>query len=187
MKHVQIIDLGWNRIIEELRKADNSFTKVGFPEGKPVGSAIKKKKTKLEGYANMSEVATVGVFNEFGTEQKVTKKQSGFLHHIGLHKQPGDTIKVKPRPFMSTSFDENLQGLDNLKNKLYDKIIKGQSTTHRALKVIGEWMTTKIKKKIRDLKDPPNTPFTIANKKSSNPLIDTGQMINSVTHTEVIR
>lgn len=185
MKHVKIVDLGWNRIIEELRKADNSFTKVGFPEGKPIGSA--RKKTKLEGYANMSEVATVGVFNEFGTEQTVTSKQSKFLHYIGLHKQPGSKLKVKPRPFMSTSFDENLQGLNNLKNKLYDKIIKGQFTTKHALKVIGEWMTTKIKKKIRDIKDPPNTPFTIANKKSSNPLIDTAQMINSVTHTEVIK
>jgi len=39
-----------------------------------------------------------------------------------------------------------------------------------------------IREAIIALEDPPNAPATIAKKKSSNPLIDTGHMKDSVTH-----
>jgi len=55
-----------------------------------------------------------------------------------------------------------------------------------ALSEVGEWMTAKTKAKIRGLKSPPNAASTIKRKKSSNPLIDTGQMINSIQHVEHI-
>jgi hypothetical protein len=37
-----------------------------------------------------------------------------------------------------------------------------------------------VRKAIRDLDSPPNAESTIKAKGSSNPLIDTGQMINSI-------
>jgi hypothetical protein len=38
-----------------------------------------------------------------------------------------------------------------------------------------------VQKKIRQITIPPNSPRTIAEKKSSKPLIDFGQMVQSVT------
>mgnify|MGYP000737125208 CR=1 FL=1 len=48
-------------------------------------------------------------------------------------------------------------------------------------------MEKATRKKVIDIKQPPNHPVTIARKKSDNPLINTGQMVNSLTHVEVIK
>ena len=42
-----------------------------------------------------------------------------------------------------------------------------------------------VQRTIRNLSDPPNSPITIHNKKSSNPLIDTGRLRQSVTYKVV--
>lgn len=162
MAKIIVKDFGWNRITHELKLMDNSFTKVGFPENSQVGKP--RKKVKGEKIATeMSEVAAIAAFNEWGTKN------------------------IPSRPFMSTSFDENLQGLNRLKAKLYIEIVNGRMGVSQALSIIGEFMVSKTKKKIRDISSPPNAPSTIKKKKSANPLIDTGQMINSVTHVEVIK
>lgn len=45
---------------------------------------------------------------------------------------------------------------------------------------LGEVAQNDVRKAIRDLDSPPNAESTIKAKGSSNPLIDTGQMINSI-------
>lgn len=167
-------DLGWGRIVQELLLAQGSYTKVGFPVDAAPGAPRKKVIKGRKIASDMSEIAQIAAFNEWGTG--VTSGRSG-----------GTIMYIPPRPFMSTSIDENRVQLNELIDKLYFQIIAGNMTTRRALQIIGEWMTTKTKKKIRDIKDPPNAPETIRRKRSSNPLIDTAQMINSVTHVEVIK
>ena len=51
----------------------------------------------------------------------------------------------------------------------------------QALGLVGSFVASLISKKIVDIKSPPNSPKTIEDKKSSNPLIDTGQLKNSIT------
>jgi len=46
----------------------------------------------------------------------------------------------------------------------------------------GQAAVNAIKRAIVDLKDPPNAPKTVAAKGSSNPLIDTSHMLQSVTY-----
>jgi len=167
-------DFGWTKISRELKLMDGSYTKVGFPEN----AEVKKPSKKIKGEkvaTDMSEIAIVAAFNEFGTSGTKSSRSGG------------SSVKIPPRPFMSTSFDESMDGLNRLKQKLYIKIINGEITLKVALSIIGEYMVAKTKKKIRDIKSPPNAPSTIKKKKSSNPLIDSGQMINSVTHVEVLK
>jgi len=116
-----------------------------------------------EPYAGGKNVAEIAFDNEFGTG------------------------RIPARPFMSTSFDENRTKINDLISKEYDKILSGTMTTKKALALTGEWMTGVVKKKITDIKEPKNAPFTIKMKKSSNPLIDTGHMRASITHAEVLK
>ena len=174
MAKLLIKDFGWNRIQKELRLIDNSYTKIGFPENANVKPPIKKVKGQKIS-TSMSEIAQIAAFNEWGTEAGRSKRSGGSI------------LNIPPRPFMSTSFDENLKGINSLRNKLWDQIILGQISTRKALKILGEYMTDKTKRKIKTLREPPNALSTIKKKKSSNPLIDKGQMINSVTHTETVR
>lgn len=184
---VQVIDHGWERIKREIRLANNSFTKVGFPEQATVSQASKKIKG-VNAATNMTEMSMRAAFNEWGVEMIVTEKQARFLHLIGLHMRPGSIIRIPARPFMSTSFDESIMLLNRLRNKLYVRMTEGRMTTRQALSLIGEFMVARTKKKIREINTPPNHPVTIARKSgSTNPLIATSQMINTVTHVEVMR
>lgn len=175
---VIVKDLGWGNITRSLAQADNSYTKVGFPQDARPGKPNKKKIKGHDIATNMTEIATIAAFNEWGTKSTTSSRSGGI--NIG-------SGSIPPRPFMSTSFDENKSDLQIVKKKLYQAIIDGKINTPEALKIIGEWMTNKVKAKIRSLRTPPNAPYTIRKKKSSNPLIDLGQMINSVTHTETIK
>lgn len=53
--------------------------------------------------------------------------------------------------------------------------------TNQDAGLIGAFVTGQIQKQIVKLKDPPNSPRTIAQKKSANPLIDTSVMLRAVT------
>jgi len=158
-------DLGWARILQELRKIDNSYSKVGFPENADVKPGSKKKNKKgIKPIGSMSELATLAAWLNFGTKRN-----------------------PKSWPFMFLSFVNNVPALINLRNKLYIKITKGTMTTEQALMLMGEFMTAKLKKEITNLRSPALEPETVKRKKSSNPLIDTAVMRNSITHVEVIK
>ncbi len=49
------------------------------------------------------------------------------------------------------------------------------------LDTLGQMLSGKIKKYARDLSDPPNTSAASETKGSSNPLKDTGSMINGIS------
>jgi hypothetical protein len=182
---LKINDKGWNRIKAELALCKKSYTKVGLPSDGKVG-AVSSPKSDLHKYYDMSEVATVAAFQEFGTSQVVTPKQAAFLNFKGFNVKVGTIIKTPKREFVSTSFDENLESLKIMVDNLYNQILEGRIGTIMALKILGEFGVAKMKLKIQQITTPPLHPFTIKNKKSSKPLIDTGQTINSIQHTEII-
>lgn len=96
------------------------------------------------------------------------------------------TKNAPARPFLRTSFDENRQRINNVISGEYDKVVNGISTVKRSLNLIGLFGVDLIQQKIRAIHFPPNSPRTIAIKKSSKPLIDFGQMIQSVRHKVVL-
>ena len=90
------------------------------------------------------------------------------------------TREIPARPFMRTSFDENMQRINNFILSEYDDVLTGKSNTRRSLNRIGLLGVDLVQVKIRSITNPPNSPKTIALKRSSKPLIDFGQMIQSV-------
>ena len=151
------VDLGMGDIERELTKLNGSYVLVGFQEGSVTKSQTKDGRKKKAGLS-MPEIAAA---NEFGTNT------------------------IPARPFMRTSSDENKQRIDTAIQGEYVKITQGKSTVKRSLTALGVFMVDKIKMKIRAIQSPPNSPRTIAKKKSSKPLIDFGQMIQSV-HAKVV-
>jgi hypothetical protein len=106
--------------------------------------------------------------------------------HVKAENEFGTQI-IPARPFMSTSFDENKALINRAIQGEYKKIAGGNGTTERSLGLIGQLMTKLIVQKIRAIVSPPNSPRTIAIKKSSKPLIDFGQMIQSVRYKVVLK
>lgn len=84
---------------------------------------------------------------------------------------------VPPRPFFTNVIDG---GKDY--HTEYKQYIDDGYTAMEALNLLGESMKQDIQREIIDLREPPNSPATIAKKGSSNPLVDTGHMGDSVTY-----
>lgn len=161
---VRDIDHGWRRIVKEVRKMDNAHVKVGFPIDKHAKVTSKSMK-KVGGPLVMLEIIVIAAVHEFGAPKK----------------------NIPERSFMRTAFDENIPEIEAIKSREYDRIITGKSGIYRSLDKIGVWFTAKVKKKIKDIKIPPLKPATVKRKGSSNPLIDSGQMIQSVQHVVAMK
>jgi hypothetical protein len=95
--------------------------------------------------------------------------------------------RIPPRPFLRNAFDKNVKNINTFKKKLVTKLINRETSPKKALALLGEFITNKVKTEIRNLKYPPNALSTILKKGSDNPLIDEGQLIQSIEHIEVIR
>lgn len=85
-------------------------------------------------------------------------------------------IGVPERPFMIPAGNKAANKIINITVKS----IAGGMDESQALSKAGELFVGFIQKEITNLKEPPNSPATIAKKGSSNPLIDTGLMRSKV-------
>lgn len=147
-------DMGLEAVVADLESINNSFVTVGFQEGTVTRSQTKGQRSKKAGLS-MPQIAAQ---NEFGAG------------------------KIPARPFMRPAVDNNRDKINRAIAGEYNKILEGTRTVKESLDLIGQLMTKLIQRQIRLTLTPPNAPYTIAQKKSDHPLIDFGQMVQSVRH-----
>lgn len=151
--------------------------------------------TDEEGAGEMT-VAAIAFVHEFGAEidhpggtpyiiveggmARFVKK--GSTEAEGAKVTKPHKIVIPERSFMRTTIKEKKKAVIALQKKLLVQIRKGEMTIEKGLGLIGQFMADAMSKKIVKLKSPPNSPATIRRKGSSNPLVDTGQMKNSITY-----
>lgn len=157
MNVVEDIDRGWKNLKADMKRLNNSYTKVGVQQGE-----LHKSED-----GEISDLVKIAAQNEFGTRH------------------------IPSRPFMRNAFSKNRLKLSVLQDKLIYKMIHNEISPRRALSIMGEFMTNKVKLEIKTLKTPPNAPSTIKKKTvggkiGDNPLIDQGHLVQSITHTEFI-
>ena len=153
---LMVVDRGWNKIMRELKLTDRSYVKVGVQAGEMHKPSSKGSKPK-----DTTDMVKIAVTNEFGS------------------------VGVPERSFLRSTTDEQQRNLGIMKAEAIRKITTGRTSVKRELKTIGLHLEGEVKKKIKNLRTPPNSLATIARKGSSNPLIDTNQLrdsIKSVVH-----
>lgn len=112
--------------------------------------------------------------------QEGNKEIEGLLVSQYMFWNEFGTKYIPERPFMRNWFDSNLNQIKNFIKNLYTKVLDGKITANRALNLLGQYAQDGIRKSILNTTTPPNAPSTIKRKKSSHPLIDTGQALNSI-------
>lgn len=129
-----------------------------------------KKRFKTPGFVD------VGIIDA-GTHPSgdITVAGIGFAHEFG-------TANLPERSFMRSTIQEKKKDIISLQKKLLGSIVKGVMKVEAGLGLIGEFVAGAIKEKIVSIDSPPNIPATIKRKGSSNPLIDTSQMKNSIIY-----
>ena len=151
-----------------------------IPEISSTARTISNRKVKV-GALQGSHAWLAGI-HEYGCDIPVTPKMRAFLHSQGLHLSPSTTvIKIPERSFLRTGHDKNVDRIIEQTERALGLVLGGKMTVDDMLDLYGQQMATAIKLYIRDLKSPANHPFTIEQKGSSNPLVDTGGLIDSIT------
>jgi hypothetical protein len=141
----------WDKIEKEIEKTKFSFVEVGYPTSDA-------KKVNHDGEEEENTVVEVAALMEFGS--------------------PAD--KIPPRPTLIPTFDEQKGKAFEALKSFYGEVLEGKKTTEQALSLIGLFLQRKVVEKINNLFSPPLSRVTIELKGSSKPLIDTGQMRQSV-------
>ena len=104
----------------------------------------------------------------------ITVAGIGFAHEFG-------TSTIPERSFMRSTIKEKKKEIVDLQKKLLKKVQSGEMDINKALGLVGAFAAGLISQKIVSIKSPPNSAATIKKKGSSNPLVDTGQLKNSIT------
>ena len=134
-----------------------------------------KKKLKDQG-------VSVGVQQSAGVHDEsdgVTVAQVGFWNEFGTENTP-------ERSFMRSTVADNRQKYRQIMQKIVNKEVKLISTGKvsqfdRDLGRLGQVVQNDIQGKMVSIRTPPNAESTKAQKKGvGNPLIDTGQLLNSI-------
>lgn len=112
-------------------------------------------------YPDGTSVILVGIWNEFGT-------------------------RANPeRSFLRAAMREHRQKYRRIVKRLLARVTSGTLSAQAALELLGTEAAADVRTMVVAVSEPPNAPETIARKGSSNPLIDTGHMRQSITHQVV--
>lgn len=133
-----------------------------------------------------STVLMIASVQEFGCKIDVTPKMRAYLHSQGLHLKASTTqINIPERSFIRSGFDEQKGRYEKQAAKLLDKVLHLELPVDTFFDTLGEYVAGQLQTYLTDISTPANHPFTVANKESTNPLIDSGRMRQAITHRVV--
>ena len=107
----------------------------------------------------------------------LTNADLAMIHEFGspAHNIPERSVLRKP-------LINNAEAVANLAKNAIGKFIAGEMSLETALGYVGEEAKGISKEAVTNGISPALKPATIKHKKSSKPLIDTGQLLNSITY-----
>ncbi len=151
MSETRDIDRGFKDIKRELTRLQGMAVSVGF-QGQ-TGS-----EPAGDGFGEAT-IADVAIFNEFGT------------------------VDIPERPFMRIAFDGHQGDIADFIEARVADVLDRKLTANQAASQVGIFFASLVQRTITEAAGwaAPNAPETIEQKGSSSPLIDTGQMRQSVT------
>lgn len=131
------------------------------------------------------ENAWLAGIHEYGCHIQVTPKMRAWFARNGYPlKKTTTEIVIPERSFLRAGFDENAEGVVEMYEEALGNALGGTMPASLFLQGIGLELATKIKTYARNLSSPPDSRMTTERKGSSNPLVKTGGMIESI-HYEV--
>lgn len=122
-----------------------------------------------------NRVVNVGVPEGKREEDGTPVAMIAAVHEFGSPSQG-----IPERPFLRVAVQRNRQKYVRLNRINLVKMLRGQAAVEQALGQLGEMAKGDVQTEIRSGDFAPLKPATIKRKGSSRPLIDTGQMVQSI-------
>lgn len=151
-----------------------------FPAMDRAAAELNGRKMEVGVYGEQAWLAGI---HEYGCKIKVTDKMRAYLHSQGLHlKTSTEYITIPERAFLRTGYDQGKDVMVNQAEAVLPSVLDGRMDPTQFLEMIGLILSSNIKDYATALDNPPNHPFTKERKGSSNPLVNTGDMIGAITY-----
>ncbi|NIQ92381.1 MAG: hypothetical protein GWN93_26745 [Deltaproteobacteria bacterium] len=173
---VEVVDRGWNLIVKQLDIAHNSYAKIGV---------LQK--------AGMHDGVIPGKTQSVKPEKSGRKKNPITIAHLAtIHEFGVQSRNIPERPFMKIAFDSNRDKIFKKKADLLGQVYDGRLTVKKALKKLGLFHEGNVKAVFRSgklpaLKQSTIKAKTVRGKRGTTPLIDTGQLRQSIASEVVIK
>ncbi len=143
-------------LVQELQELANSHVEIGLLSGKAE-----------------TEYLMIGGVNEFGATIERMGKNGPY------------TITIPERSYIRSGFDTHERDITDKLKLLLDGLLAGQTSAATVYDMIGVQVMDYLKEYLFALSEPPNAPSTIRQKGSSNPLMDTGKLKDSINYKVV--
>lgn len=135
------------------------------------------------------EHAWLAPIHEYGLKIKVTDgtvpgegNMRGFLMSQGVFLKKSTThINIPERSFLRAGYDANRDKVMKKAQEVLKDVASGKTTERGWCQAVGAHLRDSIKDYATELNSPGNHPFTVDRKGSSNPLVDSGDMIGGIT------
>lgn len=161
----KVVKNDFPKVVKELKVASGSAVEVGVLKG---------------GHAWLAGI------HEYGCTITVTPKMRAWLHYQGVHlKKETTQIVIPERSFLRTGYDQNRAEVLSHASKLLADVAAGTMSADQMLKGVGLELSSAIRDYALELSSPANSGMTTGRKGSSNPLVDTGDMIGGIDYRVV--
>jgi phage gpG-like protein len=135
----------------------------------------------LRRLAKSREVVRVGILDD---SPKKAREGDGGRYNLevaAVHEFGAPAAGIPQRSFIRATVDLNAGEIARLQHATMTAYVQGKVTLRQGLDRIGMKVAAMMQKRIAAGIDPPLSPATVAKKKSSTPLVDTGQLRSAVT------
>lgn len=153
-----------------------------FPKMAATLAELDGKKVSV-GVLGGGENAWLASIHEYGCTIEVTPKMRNYLAATGLHLKKTTThITIPERAFLRTGYDQSKDEIIKKAEAILKDVVGGKMSADQFLEMVGLIMKSRIQDYARDLDSPPNHPYTVERKGSSNPLVNSGDMIGAISY-----
>jgi phage gpG-like protein len=122
------------------------------------------------------------VNHEMGPLQENAKTPLKIAEIATIHEFGAPEAGIPERSMLRANDFKNKKKYLQVINRLTTEVFEGKMKPINVLEVVGLMVVSDVKNRIREGIEPALKPETIRRKGSSKPLIDTGQLVNSVSH-----
>lgn len=127
------------------------------------------------------EHAWLAGIHEYGCNIPVTPKLRAFMHYNGIHLKKSTTqIIIPERSFLRAGYDQSRAETLQHATKMLADVATGKMSARGCYQAVGLELSSKIKDYAVALQSPPKVGFPLGSG-STNPLVDTGDMIGGIT------
>ena len=140
----------------EVKLIDHGFDNIIRQALKLDGKGVKVGIRRGKGSHDGTDMLDIAVYNHFGT------------------------ATIPARPFVSDCAEKNAGQIKEAQKRLVYRVYQGSLSADGALAQLGAWYVNVQQGHILHGGWTPNAPATIKRKGSNKPLVDTGQLVNTV-------